>query len=100
MAIESENGEKEKHLKTRALIGAFTGILLLIGLGACGGMAKQITAEPQIMRTDVFTEVKDQQLPPKGTVDLTVKGSIKIPPEGYYILESRPSWEAKEGYPY
>ncbi len=87
-------------MKARILINAFIGIVLLFGLGGCGSTAKQIPTESQSMRTDVFTEVKDQQPPPKGTVDLTIKGSIKIPPEGYYILEPRPSREGKEGYPF
>jgi hypothetical protein len=85
-------------MRTRTLISIFIGIALLIGLGGCGSAVKQITAESQSMRTDVFTEVKDQQPPPEGIVDLTIKASIKTPPEGYYLLESRPSREEKEGY--
>lgn len=87
-------------MKTRALISVFTGITLLIGLGGCGGTVKQITAESQGMRTDVFIEVKDQQPPPGGAVDLTIKASIKTAPEGYYLLESRASREKKDGYPF
>ncbi len=87
-------------MRTRALISAFIGIAVLIGLGGCGGAAKQIRAKPQSMATDVFTEIKDQQPPPKETVDLTIKASIKTPPEGYYLLESRPSREKKDGYPF
>jgi len=100
MAIELKNSNEENHMKTRALINVFIGVALLFGLGGCGGAVKQMTAESQSMRTDVFTEGKDQQPLPKGTVDLTIKGSIKIPPDGYYILESRPSREVKEGYPF
>lgn len=100
MAIEFKNGEKENDMKSRALASVFIGIALLFGLGGCGSAVKQMTAEPQSMRTDVFAEVNDQQPPPKGTADLTIKGSIKTPPEGYYLLESRPSREAKEGYPF
>jgi hypothetical protein len=87
-------------MRTRILISVITGIALLIELGGCGGTVKQIAAESQSMRTDVFAEVKDQQIPPKETVDLTIKASIKTPPEGYYLLESRPSRQEKEGYPF
>jgi hypothetical protein len=59
----------------------------------------QKQAKLQSRDTDVFTEVKDQEPPPEGTVDLTIKGSIKTPPEGYYLYGSRtPS--GKEGYPF
>jgi len=87
-------------MRTRILIKAFIGIALLIGLGGCGGAVKHITAESQSMRMDVFTEVKDQRPPQEGTVDLTIKASIKTPPVGYYLLESSPSREKKEGYPF
>ncbi len=86
-------------MKTRALISVFIGITLLIGLGGCGGAAKQIRATSQSMATGVFTEVKDQQTPPKETVDLTIKASIKTPPEGYYLLERTPP-RRKDGYPF
>ncbi len=86
-------------MRTRILI-AFIGIGLLIGFGGCGGTVKQIPTESQAMRTDVFTEVKHQQPLPKGTVDLMIKASIKTPPVGYYLLESSPSREEKEGYPF
>jgi len=90
----------EPKMTTRILINTLISIVLLIGLGGCGSTAKQITTESQPMRTDVFTEVKGQQPLPKGTVDLTIKASIKTPPEGYYLLEPRFSREAKEGYPF
>jgi hypothetical protein len=92
------NGKEDSHMRRRMLISVFIGIALLIGLGGCGGAAKQIRAKSQSMATDVFTEIRDQQPPPKETVDLTIKASIKTPSEGYYLLESRS--HVKEGYPF
>jgi len=101
MVIKPKKGKasEDSQMRTKILINAFIVIVLLIGLGGCGATVKKITAESQSMRTDVFTEVKEQQPLPKGTVDLTIKASIKTPPEGYYLLESRPSQE-KEDYPF
>lgn len=90
--------KEDSHMRTRMLKSVFIGIALLIGLGGCGGAPKQIRAKSQSMVTDVFTEIRDQQPPPKETVDLTIKASIKTPPEGYYLLES--SSHVKEGYPF
>jgi hypothetical protein len=87
-------------MRTRILISVFTGMALLIGLGGCGGAVKQITAESQGMRTDVFIEVKEQQPPPKGTVDLTIKASVKTPPEGYYLFGERTHPQGKDSYPF
>lgn len=100
MAIELKNCKtsENRHMRTRTLISIFVGIALLIELGGCGGAAKQIKAESQSMRTDVFTEIKDEQPLPEGAVDLTIKASIKMPPEGYYLLGSRSY--VKEGYPF
>ena len=100
MVIELKNGKpsEDSHMRTRALISIFVGIALLIGLGGCGGAAKQIRAKSRSMELDVFSEIKDEQPPPEGTVDLTIKASIKTPPEGYYLLEPRS--HVKEGYPF
>ncbi len=87
-------------MRTRMLISVFIGIAFLIGLAGCGGTGKKLTPESQNMRTDVFIEVKDQQPPPKGTADLTIKASIKTPPEGYYLLEGRTPPQKKDGYPF
>ena len=82
------------------LINVFLGVLLLIGLAGCGGAVKQISPESQNMRTDVFIEVEDQQPPPEGTVDLTIKASIKTPPEGYHLFGERTPPKKKDGYPF
>jgi len=86
-------------MRTRVLINFFIiGAALLIALAGCRGAVKQITPESQNMRTDVFIEVKEQQPPPEGTVDLTIKASIKTPPEGYHLLKERTSPQGKDGY--
>jgi len=61
---------------------------------------KEIMSKSQSDRTDVFSEVKDEGMPPKGFVDLVIKASIKTHLEGYYILESRESLHGKQGYPF
>jgi hypothetical protein len=87
-------------MRMKILTSVFIGIALLIGLGGCGGAVKQITAESQGMRTDVFIEVKGQQPFPKGAVDLTIKAYIKTPPEGYYLFGERTHPQGKDGYPF
>jgi len=87
-------------MRRRIPISVFIGVALLIGLSGCGGAVKRIAPESENMRTDVFIEVTDQQPPPEGTVDLTIKASIKIPPEGYYLFEERTPPQVKDGYPF
>ena len=87
-------------MKTRGLISVLIGIALLIGLGGCGGPAKQIRAKSQSMATDVFTEIKGQQPPPGGIVDLTIKASIKTAPQGYYLFGEKTPPQGKDGYPF
>jgi len=87
-------------MRTRMVISVFIGLAFLIGLAGCGGGVKQISPESQNMRTDVFVEVKDQQLPPEGTVDLTIRASIKAAPEGYHLFGERTPPQKKDGYPF
>jgi len=82
-------------MKLTGLVGVFLSVALLIVLEGCGGGVKQ--AKPQRMGTEVFAEVRNQQPPSEGTVDLTIKASIKTPPEGYYLYGSRIPSE-KEGF--
>jgi hypothetical protein len=85
-------------IRTIGIINICFSLALLTGPGCRGGV-KPVTAEPQSMRTDVFTEVKGQQPPPEGTVDLRIKPSIKTPTTEHYLLESRTP-PGKEGYPF
>lgn len=75
-------------------------VVLGITTAGCGTAAKQIQMMLQSERTDVFSEVKEEGIPPKGLVDLVIKASIKTHPAGYYILESRESLHGKHGYPF
>lgn len=50
------------------------------------------------MRTDVFSEIKGKQPPPAGTVDLTIKASVKTPTHEHFLLESRTPPPAENGY--
>ena len=97
---EKRNMVRRIHKRTKMLISVFICVALLIGLAGCGGAVKQIAPESQNMRTDVFLEVEEQQPPPEGTVDLTIKASIKTPPEGFYPLEKRTPPQGKDGYPF
>ena len=72
-------------------------VILVIGLGACGGTRKPVIHAPQT--TGIFTEVKDASRPAAGVADLTVKASVKIPTPEHYLLESRPR-PPIEGFPF
>ena len=61
---------------------------------------KEIMSKSQSDRTDIFSEVKEEGMPPKGFVDLIIKASIKTHLEGYYILESKESLHGKPAYPF
>lgn len=72
-------------------------VILMIGLGGCGGTPKPITTTSQ--RTDVFTETRDSSRPAEGEVDLTIKASVKTPTPEHYLLESKPQPPAG-GFPF
>lgn len=61
---------------------------------------KKIMSKSQSDRTDIFSEVKEEGMPPKGFADLVIKASIKTHLESYYILESKESLHGKPGYPF
>jgi hypothetical protein len=83
-------------IRTIGILNICFSLALLTGLG-CRGSVKPVTAVPQSMRKDVFTEVRGQQPPPEGIVDLRIKASIKTPTTEHYLLESRTP-PGKEGY--
>lgn len=87
--------------RTRKLASTCLSLVLLNGLAGCAGEVKQ--AKQQIiqgMRTDVFSEVKGEQPSPTGTVDLTIKASVKTPTTEHYLLELRTPPQVQEGYPF
>ncbi len=83
---------------TSYIIIAVLGIALAISNAAAN--EKEITAKSQGDRTDVFSEVKEEGIPPKGFADLVIKASIKTHLEGYYILESKEFLHGKPEYPF
>lgn len=69
-------------------------------LVGCGAASKKIITKSHSERTDIFNEVREEGMPPKGFVDLVIKATIKTHLEGYYIFESRKSLHGKPGYPF
>ncbi len=78
------------------MLSFITGITLI----GCGATAKEIRAKSLSERSDVFHEVKEEGITPKGFVDVVIKASIKTHLEGYYALESKESLHGKPGYPF
>ena len=79
-------------------------MMIVLGIFVIAGSAiageKEIMAKSQSERTDVFSEVKEEGMPPKGFVDVVIKVSIKTHLEGYYIMESKESLHGKPEYPF
>jgi hypothetical protein len=77
-------------------------VLAVLGIAivGCSTAMQEVKAKSQSERTDVFSEVKDESTPPKGFVDLVIRGSIKTHLESYYILESKESLHGKQSYPF
>ena len=75
-------------------------VLAVLGIAivGCSTAMQEVKAKSQSERTDVFSEVKDESTPPKGFVDLVIRGSIKTHLESYYILESKESLHGKQSY--
>lgn len=73
---------------------------LIAFLVGCGAASKKIMTKSHSERTDIFNEVREEGMPPKGFVDLVIKATIKTHLEGYYIFESRKSLHGRPGYPF
>jgi hypothetical protein len=78
------------------MLALITGLILI----GCGATAKEIRAKSLSERSDVFHEVKEEGITPKGFVDVVIKASIKTHLERYYVLESKESLHGKPGYPF
>ncbi|MEK6672355.1 MAG: hypothetical protein AABY42_02630, partial [Nitrospirota bacterium] len=74
--------------------------VLGITIAGCGATMQEIKTKSQSVRMDVFSEVKEEGMPPKGFVDLIIKANIKTHLESYYILESKESLHGKQSYPF
>ena len=77
----------------------FIGVISIVLIG-CGAAAKIIKQKAQNARTDVFTEMKNDDAPTQGFVTLAIKATIKTNLDGYYLLESNDSMSEKQGYPF
>jgi len=74
--------------------------LLVALLWGCGSALKQINAKSLSTRSDVFVEIKNDEAIPSGYSDVIIKVSIKTPPTGYYLWESKDSFSGKPGFPF
>ena len=63
--------------------------LLVALLSGCGSALKEINAKSLSTRSDVFVEIKNDEAIPSGYSDVIIKVSIKTPPTGYYLWESK-----------
>jgi hypothetical protein len=75
-------------------------IAIVIAISAASANETEIIAKSRSERTDVFIEVRGEETPPKGFVDVVIKASIKTHLEGYYIMESKKSLHGKPEYPF
>jgi len=87
-------------LMVRKVIKYIVFAALIAFLVGCGAASKKIIIKSHSERTDIFNEVREEGMPPKGFVDLVIKASIKTHLEEYYIFESRKSLHGKPGYPF
>jgi hypothetical protein len=72
-------------------------LALMVG---CSATARMVTAKSQSERTDVFTEMTDDDGMSQGFAGLIVKANIKTHEAGHYIGESGKSLHGKPGYPF
>jgi hypothetical protein len=74
--------------------------IVLIGiLSGCSLTDMEIRTHSQGEKKNVFSEVNEEGLPPKGFVDLLVKTSVKTHLEGYYFMEPDETFHGEEEYP-
>ena len=83
----------------KVITSVFIGIMSIVLIG-CGATAKTIKQKTQNARTDVFTEMKNDDAPTQGFVTLVIMATIKTHLEGYYLFESKDSMCGKPGYPF
>jgi hypothetical protein len=74
--------------------------LLVALFSGCGSALKEINAKSLSTRSDVFVEIKNDEAIPSGYSNVIIKVSIKTPPTGYYLWESKDSFSGKPGFPF
>src|SRR4030042_3157774 len=62
-------------------------IVLGLALAGWGATMREIKAKSFGERTDVFSEVKEDERAPQGVVELVIRASVKSHLEGFYLLE-------------
>ena len=75
-------------------------ILLIVVLSGCGAAARTIAARSISERSDVFTEVAENEATPPGYSDVLITANIKTHIDGYYPGDSKASAHGKQGYPF
>jgi hypothetical protein len=83
----------------KVIIGVLIGIMSIVLIG-CGVTANIIKQKTQNTRSDVFTEIRNDDTPSEGFVTLAIKATIKTNLDGYYLLESKDLMHGKQGYPF
>ena len=74
--------------------------LLMVLLAGCAGVSARITEKSRSERSDVFSEIREDAPPAKGSVDLTVKASVKTHVEGHYLIERPGTRHGAPEYPF
>jgi hypothetical protein len=70
---------------------------MIIYTAGCGYVT---TMNKNTPKTDVFTEVIEENPIPKGFTNVVIKASIKTHEEGFYWFEPKNSMHGKQGYPF
>ena len=83
----------------RTSIILFSALLVALFSG-CGSALKEINAKSLSTRSDVFVEIKNGEAIPSGYANAIIIVSIKTPPIGYYLWESKDSFSGKPGFPF
>lgn len=75
-------------------------VLLFGAIIGCGTAARQIQMKSQGERSDVFSEIREGNIVPRGYADLNIRANIKTHLEGYYFGESKESLHGTPAYPF
>ena len=75
-------------------------VLLAATFSGCGSVLKEINAKSVSARSDVFVEIKNDEVIPGGYANVIIKVFVKTPPAGYYLWESTDSFSGKPGFPF
>ena len=97
MTYDFEHIERINKMKKMA-----TWILLVVlglALAGCGATARGIRAKSFSERSDVFSEIEEDERVLHGFVELVIRASVKSHLEGFYLLEQQ-TLHGKPEYPF